>query len=178
MSKYKICQCTYFKLKERGYEPIDHACNCPLNKGYYMKTPKRFVPPKGNNPYYEIDRSRNNNPYAEDRSITTEEKDKLIFKRHQKYCPNKVVRDRFIGKKVKDGFIKELKDIFELEGPTFGTHSPAFYIPHPRKLKPKKSIEEKRQLWRKYQLTYRIKHGVNIGKLGRPKKHETEEKSQ
>jgi hypothetical protein len=53
---HKKCSCTYFKLKERGYEPIDHAWSCPLSKGFYKKTPKRFVFPEGDNPYGATDR--------------------------------------------------------------------------------------------------------------------------
>lgn len=50
------CNCTYLKLKERGYEPIDHAWSCPLNNGYYKKPSKRIMPPKEDNPYKEVNR--------------------------------------------------------------------------------------------------------------------------
>lgn len=69
--RYKNCTCTYFKLKERGYEPIDHAYNCPLSKGFYEKPLKRVIPPKGNNPFDEVNRSKLENTYAK-----TEEKSK------------------------------------------------------------------------------------------------------
>ena len=65
------CRCTYFKLIERGFKPIDHAWSCPLNSEYEKTHPKKRVMLK-DNPYKEINRAKEDNPYAKKISKITQ----------------------------------------------------------------------------------------------------------
>lgn len=65
---------------------------------------------------------------------------------------------------------KQHKDIFEIER---NLDSPGYkyslYIPHPRKPRKKQTIEEFRAKRRLYMKKWYTKHGLHLGKIGRPK---------
>lgn len=90
---------------------------------------------------------------------------------------NFIVRDEKVGIKVKKKLpfrYSPHKDIFEINGPTFGTTSPAFYVPHPRPKRTPKEIEEsKLRRMEKNRINVKnwyTRHGLHLGKIGRPKK--------
>ena len=53
------CTCTYKTLINRGFHPIDHAWNCPLNTNYVEEEKFKFDRTK-----YRIDKvTKGNSPY-------------------------------------------------------------------------------------------------------------------
>lgn len=127
------------------------------------------------NPFKEVNRAKEDNPYAEsERLITEDEKKKLTFPKYER--KNFIVRDEKVGIKVKKKLpfrYSPHKDIFEINGPTFGTTSPAFYVPHPRPKRTPKEIEEsKLRRMEKNRINVKnwyTRHGLHLGKVGRPK---------
>lgn len=59
------CNCKYFKLKAKGYNVIGHAYTCPMNPNYEaLKSKPLFKLPKEDNPFKEVNRAKEDNPYA------------------------------------------------------------------------------------------------------------------
>ena len=64
----KVCTCAYQKCVDYGWKPINHSPTCPMFNKIEVnldRETKRFIPPKGDNPFIGVNRFKDNKVFDE-----------------------------------------------------------------------------------------------------------------